>query len=116
MLSKFKITNAISQLNQKSFWRKVRKTVVNPYVWISAFFIVWMIFFDKYNAFRRISDYSDLQKLKSEQNYYKNQIKEINQRQKDLMSDTKALERFAREHYYMKKDSEEVFVIENVKE
>lgn len=53
----------------------------------------------------------EINELKENKDYY---IKEIIKDQKDIkvLKDSNELEKFAREEYFMKKDNEEVYIIE----
>lgn len=44
-------------------------------------------------------------------NFYVQQIKETNKQISELSSNPATQEKFAREHYWMKRDNEDVFVI-----
>lgn len=54
---------------------------------------------------------AEVKKLESERDYYTNEIKRNQNEIQELRSNPKQLEKFAREHYLMKKDNEEIFVI-----
>jgi cell division protein FtsB len=75
-------------------------------------FFLWMIFFDS-NSFinhKRLSKTID--QLRKDQNYYKEQIKSDSITLEKL-SDKEGLEKYAREKYHMKKENEEIFLIED---
>ena len=44
--------------------------------------------------------------------FLETEIDDMNRQKEDLFSDDDKLERYAREHYYFKKDNEDVYVIE----
>jgi len=48
--------------------------------------------------------------LKSEKAYFNQEIEKTRNELEELTTNPVSLEKFAREQYYMKKDSEEVFV------
>ncbi len=87
------------------------KLGTNIYVLVSAFFIIWMLFFDT-NSFRI------LWSLESKINVLERQKEElIRQIQDDRkfikkLSDSTELEKFGRENYYLKKVDEDIFIIE----
>lgn len=91
--------------------KPVVKVVTNRYVMILAIFVVWMIFFDE-NSWVNHQEYDkEIDKLKSEKDYYNT---EINQ-DKDFINkhnDREELEKFAREQYKMKKENEDIYIIE----
>ncbi len=91
--------------------KPVVKFITNRYVIILAIFFVWMVFFDEnswvnHNEFDR-----EINKLKSESDYYQSQIDSdkvfINNH-----NDREELEKFAREQYKMKKETEDIYIIE----
>ncbi len=96
----------------KQFKNKpIVKFITNRYVIILSIFIVWMVFFDE-NSFLNHREFNkEIKKLNNEKDYYK---KEINQ-DKELINklkDKEELEKFAREEYKMKKENEEIYIIE----
>jgi cell division protein DivIC len=54
-----------------------------------------------------------LQKLEAKKKYYQEQIKKAKKEVADLQNDPAALEKFARERYLMKRDGEDVYIIED---
>ncbi len=89
----------------------LKKILVNKYLIASAVFVVYLFFADKNNVFEQYKLRQQYTKVKREHSYYENQIKEARERQEELFGNDKALEKFAREKYLMKKDNEDVFVI-----
>lgn len=82
----------------------------NKYLLVIAFFLTWMMFFDNNNWFY-LNKLTDEAKLKqNEKNWYQKEIKESKRKLHELTSDLKALEKFGREQYYMKRSNEDVFV------
>lgn len=75
------------------------------------FFTVWMLFLDNYSYFdHRILD-NEIQELEDNKQYYKDEIRKDQQQIKKLQNPDE-IERYAREKYYMKKDSEDIYIIE----
>lgn len=86
------------------------RIVRNKYLLVIAFFLTWMMFFDNNNWFY-LNKLTDEAKLKqNEKNWYNKEIKESKRKLHELTSDLKALEKFGREQYYMKRSNEDVFV------
>jgi len=54
---------------------------------------------------------SKLRSLEKEKEYYQEKIKEVEKDRTELTTNKELLEKFAREKYLMKKESEDVFVI-----
>lgn len=83
----------------------------NKFFLASLAFIVWMLFFDRNDIISQYDYRKQVSKLEHEKDFY---IKEIAKVQKDLdelTTNKEKLEKFAREHYLMKRDNEDVFVI-----
>ncbi len=91
--------------------RRILKKLDNRYAWAALAFLVWIIFFDRYNLFYRLDTYKEVKDLKAQKEYYQEQIESDNKLIEKLTTDTAALEKFAREKYLMKKDDEDIFLI-----
>jgi len=80
---------------------------------VSAFFVVWMLFFDRRDFFEQRDRTAELKKLESKKKYYVQEIEKARKELDELQNDPAALEKFAREHYLMKKDGEDIYLIED---
>ncbi len=84
---------------------------VNKYTITLAVFIVWLMFFDNNSIVKRFKVWKE-QRIVNQQIAEYNETIEKNQRLIDALgSNTENLEKFAREHYRMKRPNEEVFII-----
>ncbi len=79
-----------------------------------GFFVAWMLFFDQRDVFTDWRQKQELKVLKEKKHYYEQEIAQAKQELSDLQSNPDALEKFARERYKMKKDGEDVFIIDSV--
>ena len=80
-------------------------------MWVSLFFCVWMVFLDNYSYFNhRILD-AQIHNLKENAAYYQEEINKDVENIKQLKN-SEQIEKYAREKYYMKKDSEDIYIIE----
>src|SRR5258708_5097365 len=84
----------------------------NFYFVTGVSFLVWMTFLDSNDLINRYRLSSKLRSLENEKEYYKEKIKEVEKDREELMGTPELLEKFAREKYLMKKQSEDIFVIE----
>lgn len=82
----------------------------NKYVLASVFFLIWLTFFDRNNFIEQYKLHTQLNDLRSKKEYYAEQIKIVKQEKQELFSNMESLEKFAREHYMMKKANEDLFV------
>lgn len=90
---------------------KVFRFLSNKYVIVLVLFIVWMGFFDENSFMNHRELDEEIDKLENANEYYKKQIDE-DQNVIDNLNDPDSLERYAREEYKMKKDNEDIFIIE----
>jgi cell division protein FtsB len=74
-------------------------------------FLVWMLLLDSNDLISRIKLSSKLNALENEKEYYEEKIQEVTKDRDELLGSRETLEKFAREKYLMKKESEEIFVI-----
>ncbi len=84
----------------------------NFYVVTGVCFLIWLTFLDSNDLISRFSLSAKLHSLENEKEYYEKKIKEVEQDRKELMTNKELLEKFAREKYLMKKETEDVFVIQ----
>lgn len=91
---------------------KVYKIFKNKYFVILILFLIWISVFDRNNLVRTFKTMSKVTKLLEQKAYYQHQIEETKRVKYELFNNTKNLEKFAREQYFMKKDGEEIFIIE----
>ncbi|CAG0975751.1 MAG: septum formation initiator family protein [Bacteroidetes bacterium] len=87
------------------------KYIKNKYILSGLIFFIWILFFDQNNLVTQFSYRNELNKLLEDKQYYIQEIKQTLDHLNELTSNTKTLEKFARENYLMKKDDEEVFII-----
>lgn len=100
--------NPIKKLTDK---HPVLRFLSNKYVIVSAFFIVWMLFLDNYSYLdHRLLD-KEINELEDNKEYYLEEIKQDKKNIK-ILKNPHQVEKFAREKYYMKKDSEDIYIIE----
>ena len=98
----------------KTVWRglidKVPPPFRNRYVIAATLFLLWMVFFDSANMLTQFRLVQAVNNLKKDKVFYQDQIKKAEGEKKTLEEDK---ETFAREQYYMQKENEEVFILED---
>ena len=94
--------------------KKLIPILKNKYLLAIVFFAVWLTFFDRYDLITQSEFRNELNDLRTERKYYLQEINKNNEIMNALKNDSIALEKFAREKYLMKKDNEDIFVIENL--
>lgn len=90
---------------------KYLKPFKNWFALILLAFVVWMLFFDANSWFIHNELNNDIEALETEKEYYKREIEKDNKAIKKISTE-EGLEKFAREEYYMKRENEEIFIIE----
>ena len=83
----------------------------NKYIMTFLVFFVWMLFFDKNDLLTQISQSNKLNQLKQDRVYFLEEIERNHATMRDLETNPEALEKFAREQYFMKKADEDLFVV-----
>jgi cell division protein DivIC len=81
----------------------------NRYALVLVLFAFWMLLIDKHDVVTQWRLQRTLNKLEQEKAYY---FEKIEQAERDRQNLETNGERFARERYYMKKQGEDVFIIE----
>ncbi|HUI32867.1 MAG: septum formation initiator family protein [Dysgonamonadaceae bacterium] len=81
-------------------------------VGILLFVVIMLFFFSDSNIMKRIDSDKEIRSLKKQIEFYRKKTEADKAKLHELQSDKENLEKFARENYLMKKENEEVFVIE----
>jgi len=92
-------------------FKKLPKFTKNFYFITGMLFLFWMLFLDSNDLYTQYRLRSQLKNLNQEKEYYLKKIDEVQLEREQLLTDTEALEKFAREKYLMKKETEDLFVI-----
>ena len=87
------------------------KFLKNSYLIIIIIFIIWMIFFDSNSILVHNELNNDINDLNDQKEYYNNEIEKDNIELNQIKTDS-GLEKYAREKLFMKRDNEEIFIIE----
>jgi len=97
----------LSQLKKNPFLN----FITNKYVLILVVFLVWMFFFDENSYLIHREFDKEIKELKSTITFYKTEI-EKDKNTIEKLKDSLQLERFAREQYLMKRENEDIYIIE----
>jgi cell division protein DivIC len=89
----------------------ILKFLGNRYVIVLVFFLVWMFFLDNYSYLEHRVLNKQLNELEDNKKYYQDEIRKDEENIK-LLKNPDQIEKYAREKYYMKKDSEDIYIIE----
>jgi cell division protein DivIC len=92
--------------------KKLPPALRNFYIVTILAFLVWMTFLDSNDFISRFKMGAKLRSLENEKEYYVEKISEVEKDRKELMTNKELLEKFAREKYLMKKETEDIFIIQ----
>lgn len=88
------------------------KILRNKFLLATTCFVVWMLFFDRNDLFTQMDRRSELREMKQSRAFYQKQIEENQKFSKDLQFNASAIEKYAREKYLMKRDNEDLFLVQ----
>lgn len=91
---------------------KIFRIIANKYVIAIAVFAVLMLFVDRNNIFEQIQRRHQLNELLASKKYYQDEIEKTKKNLNGLKDDA-ALEKYARETYLMKKNNEDLFIVDS---
>ncbi len=74
-------------------------------------FLIWVTFIDKNNLISQYQDRQVLYELDKEKRYYQSEIEATQGKLNELKTDSRSIEKFAREKYLMKKENEEIWLV-----
>ena len=92
-----------------TFWNLVKS---HKYLATIAVFLLWMSFLDENNWIMRLQHKSEIATLNSEIERYRTQFDEDTEQLQELTENPEALEKVAREKYFMKRPDEDVFIFD----
>lgn len=95
----------------KMMFNKLPKITKSFYFITGMLFLFWMLFLDSNDLYTQFKLRNQLKSLENEKEFYQQKIEEVKLEREQLLTDSEALEKFAREKYLMKKESEDLFVI-----
>jgi cell division protein FtsB len=90
---------------------KFLKILKKPFVLILLIFLIWMLFFDANSFLIHRELNKEINELEKEKNYYLREMEADKKTIKQLSTDD-GIEKLAREKYYMKKENEDIYIIE----
>lgn len=86
--------------------------IINRYTVIGFGFTIWMIFFDQNSLLTHLELNKQIDNLEKDQTYFKHNLENEEQKLKVLTENPAEIERIARENFYLKKDNEDIFIIQ----
>jgi cell division protein DivIC len=92
-------------------FKPVLEYLKNKYIIVILAFLIWMTFFDPKDFGIIYSRTQKLKELKESEKHLTTEIANTRAELSLLKSDAESIETYAREHYYMKKDNEDLFIV-----
>ncbi len=89
----------------------VKKILFNKYFLTVVAFAVWMVFFDNNSLKRQRQLNRHIAEIEKMQAYYKQEIAKNEQAIYELETNLETVEKYAREKYLFKRDSEDVYIV-----
>jgi len=93
--------------------RRLFALIRNKYLIAGTAFLIWMAFFDHYDLGTQFSYQQERKKLEREKEFYEREIKKVEKSLRDVRDDPAEISRIARERYKMKKDNEDVYILDS---
>ena len=89
------------------------KVIKNKYVAATLVFLLFFFFLGENNVLVTHELKRDLAELNKEIDLLEHNIKQDSAEAESLIGNIDALETYGREHYYMKRDNEDIYIIKN---
>lgn len=94
---------------QQRVWFRI---VSNRFVMMTAAFVVWMTFIDIHSCQVHREIDREMADIENSIDYYRHEITRDEDMLMQLQSQSDMLEKFAREQYLLRKENEEVYLVE----
>ncbi|MFC3417090.1 FtsB family cell division protein [Algoriphagus hitonicola] len=91
--------------------KKLFKLTTNFYGIAALCFLFWMIFIDSNNIVNQFKLSQKLNQLEDQKEFYQDRKLKVQAERQELLNNPELLEKFAREKYFMKKKTEDLYVI-----
>ncbi|MBS1589506.1 MAG: septum formation initiator family protein [Bacteroidetes bacterium] len=92
--------------------RKVFQILTNKFLIVGVAFVVWIVYFDQNCWMAQEAQKKEIQTVNRNIAYLQNEIARMEKEYRELKTNPQRVEQYARERYKMKKDNEDVFLIE----
>ncbi|MBX7227654.1 MAG: septum formation initiator family protein [Chitinophagales bacterium] len=99
-------------INESNTWvSKTLPILKNKFFLVGIAYLLYLIFIDSNDLLSQWKLKKELSSLEDQSAFYTEQIKQVKQERDELFSGIDQLEKFGREKYHMKRDSEDLFLI-----
>ncbi|MFZ9661680.1 MAG: FtsB family cell division protein [Chitinophagaceae bacterium] len=86
--------------------------ITNKYFLAAAFLLIWLSFFDRNDLYQTYKRNKELKDLRISQEYFLEQIDKTKVEVNAMKLNAKSLEKVAREKFHMKRENEDLFLID----
>ncbi|MBQ3710207.1 MAG: septum formation initiator family protein [Bacteroidales bacterium] len=93
-------------------FRRILSILTNRYVLVTLAFVLVILFIDQFNLRTQINLHRELKEQEKEIEYLQKGIAQYQDSLRMVTEDREGMERIAREKYFMKRDNEVVYKIE----
>lgn len=94
---------------------RVFKIVWNRYFILTLAFVIWMFFFDQNSFFVHRELDKQIRLLENDETYFQQNLNKETEKLDQLNNNPAEIERIAREQHFLKKDDEDIFIIQEEK-
>lgn len=95
--------------------KKVWNVLTNKFLLTAVAFVAWMAYFDQNDFMLMQQRKKELQATKDNITYLNTEIARMEKENADMRTNPAKLEQFARENFRMKRDNEDLYVIDRSK-
>jgi cell division protein DivIC len=95
--------------------KRIFQFLTNRYFLVTAFFLSWIFFFASNDLVSQYNQGKEYKEMKEKIKYLEAEIDAMKKQTIALQTDSTAVEKYAREHYRMKKPNEEIYVFDTIK-
>ncbi|MBN8651626.1 MAG: septum formation initiator family protein [Cytophagales bacterium] len=92
--------------------KKLPPAFRNFYIVTGLLFFIWLLLLDSNDLISRFKMTAKVNSLENEKEFYLEKISEVEKDRKELLTNKELLEKFAREKYLMKKEKEDIFIVQ----
>ena len=94
-----------------SWFKKILPVLKNKFFLVGIAYLLYLIFIDSNDILSQWKLRRELSNLEDQLQFYTEQIEQVKEERDELFSGIEQLEKFGRERYHMKRDSEDLFLI-----
>jgi len=102
----------VSNKVEISGMKKALRVLTNKYFLTAIAFLAWMIYFDQNDWYSQQQRNKELATTRANISFLNTEITKMEKERTEIVTDPQKLEKFARENYRMKRDNEDLYIIQ----